>query len=83
MFDLLPTEIKQKIFHINRQDAFNKKYKKKYDLVMEDLQYTIEELTFYFDLSDYCDNCPCDENDEGISGYILTYLEDIQPRWSP
>ena len=42
MFDLLPTEIKQKIFHINRQDAFNNKYKKKYDLVMEDLHYNIE-----------------------------------------
>ena len=83
MFDLLPTEIKQKIFHINRQDALNKKYKKKYDLVMEDLQYTIEELPFYFDLSDYCDNCPHDENDEPISVYILIYLEGIQPLWSP
>ena len=30
MFDLLPTEIKRKIFLINRQDALNKKYKKKY-----------------------------------------------------
>ena len=77
MFDLLPTEMKRKIFHINRQDALNKKYKKKYDLVMEDLQYTIEELPFYFDLSDYCDNCPCDENDEDVSVYILAYLKDV------
>ena len=83
MFDLLPTEIKQKIFHINRQDALNKKYKKKYDLVMEDLQYTIEELPFYFDLSDYCYNCHHDENYEHISVYILIYLEGIQPLWSP
>ena len=77
MFDLLPTEIKRKIFLINRQDALNKKYKKKYDLVMHDLKYTIEELPFYFDLSDYCDNCPCDENDEDVSVYILAYLKDV------
>ena len=77
MFDLLPTEMKRKIFHINRQDALNKKYKRRYDIVMEDLKLTIEELPFYFDLSDYCDNCPCDENDEPISIYILAYLKDI------
>tara|TARA_R110002074_G_scaffold388957_2_gene571951 strand:- start:8036 stop:8281 length:246 start_codon:yes stop_codon:yes gene_type:complete len=74
-FDLLPTEIKRKIFHINRQDALNKKYKRKYDLVMEDLKCTIEELPFYFDLSDYCDNY--DENDEEISVYILAYLQEV------
>lgn len=77
MFDLLPTEIKRKIFHINRQEVLNKKYKKKYDIVMKDLIYTIEELPFYFDLSDYCDNCPCDENDEDVSIFILGYLRDI------
>lgn len=77
MFDLLPTEIKRKIFLINRQEVLNKKYKKKYDLVMQDLIYTIEELPFYFDLSDYCDNCPCDENDEDVSIFILGYLRDI------
>ena len=77
MFDLLPTEIKRKIFHINRQKVLNKKCKKKYDIVMEDLKYTIEELPFYFDLSDYCDNCPCDENDEDVSIFILGYLRDI------
>ena len=77
MFDLLPTEIKRKIFLINRQEVLNKKYKKKYDLVMQDLIYTIEELPFYFDLSDYCENCPCDENDEDVSIFILGYLRDI------
>ena len=77
MFDLLPTEIKRKIFLINRQEVLNKKYKKKYDLVMQDLIYTIEELPFYFDLSDYCDNCPCYENDEDVSIFILGYLRDI------
>ena len=77
MYDLLPTEIKRKIFLINRQEVLNKKYKKKYDLVMQDLIYTIEELPFYFDLSDYCDNCPCDENDEDVSIFILGYLRDI------
>ena len=77
MFDLLPTEIKRKIFLINRQKVLNKKCKKKYDIVMQDLKYTIEELPFYFDLSDYCDNCPCDENDEDVSIFILGYLRDI------
>ena len=74
-FDLLPTEIKRKIFHINRQDALNKKYKRKYDLVMEDLKCNIEELHFYFDLSDYCDNY--DENDENVSFFILGYLREV------
>ena len=74
-FDLLPTEIKRKIFHINRQDALNKKYKRKYDLVMEDLKCNIEELPFYFDLSDYCDNY--DENDENVSFFILGYLREV------
>ena len=74
-FDLLPTEIKRKIFHINRQAALNKKYKRKYDLVMEDLKCPSEELPFYFDLSDYCDNY--DENDEEISVYILAYLQEV------
>ena len=78
MFDLLPTEMKRKIFHINRQDAINKKYKKQYDIVMQDLQYTIEELPFYFDLSDYCDNYPCDENDEDISFFIISYLREVE-----
>ena len=77
MFDLLPTEIKRKIFLINRQEVLNKKYKKKYDLVMQDLIYTIEELPFYFDLSDYCDNYPYEGRDEDISIYILAYLRDI------
>ena len=76
-FDLLPTEIKQKIFHINRQDALNKKYKTNYDNVIDEVQSLGRELYYFYHLHDYSCLYACTE-DEDISFVILAFLNERQ-----
>ena len=71
-FNDLPNEIKLKIFHINKEeDRKEKEMKKKFDIVVQDLENVIGELPFYFDLIDRS------ESEEYISHFILSYLEDL------
>jgi hypothetical protein len=76
-FNDLPNEIKLKIFHINKEEERKEKeMKKKFDIVIQDLKNIVGELPFYFDLSDYCEDCEC-ENEEYISHFIIAYLQDL------
>ena len=85
-FNDLPSEIKLKIFHLNKEEERKEKeMKKKFDIVIKDLENIIGELPFYFDLSDYgeCNETlreikKCEyENGEYISHFIIAYLEDL------
>lgn len=71
-FNDLPHEIKLKIFHINKEEERKEKeMKNKFNIVMQDLENVIGELPFYFDLIDRS------EDEEYISHFILSYLEDL------
>ena len=81
-FNDLPNEIKLKIFHINKEEERKEKeMKKKFDIVIQDLENIVGELPFYFDLSDYCDceccDCEFNENEDDLSHFIIAYLEDL------
>ena len=47
-FNDLPSEIKLKIFHLNKEEERKEKeMKKKFDIVIKDLENIIGELPFY------------------------------------
>ncbi len=63
----LPTDLKRMIFNINREDAVNKR-KKKFNLVIHELEGVVEESQFYFGYEDE------DLKHVGLYQYVLEYI---------
>lgn len=77
-FNDLPSEIKSKIYNINKEEEQKEYYKKKYKICMDELKMIIEELPFYFDLSEYVDEEMDDIGDDTICSFILVYQLELR-----
>lgn len=78
-FNDLPFEIKSKIYKMNKDDEQIKSNKKKYDNCMNELNMILEELPFYFDLSDYVEGDDEDDIDEhNICYFIIGYQLEVK-----
>ena len=48
-FNDLPSDIKSKIFKINKDDDYKKYYKSKFNNCIDELNMIVESIPFYFD----------------------------------
>lgn len=77
-FNDLPCDIKSKIFKINKDEEEIQNNKLKYNTCMNELNMIIEELPFYFDLSDYVDEETDEIDQDNICYYIIGYQLEIR-----
>lgn len=77
-FNDLPFEIKSKIYKMNKDEEQIKCNKKKYNNCMNELNGIIEELPFYFDISDYIEEDMEDIGDNEICSFILVYQLELK-----
>ena len=76
MFDMLPEECEDLIFQFhnkNIEDMNREHHKKKFNLVLDQLQECSEDCIYYYGLQDYQEH---EYLDLIFSAYLLDYLED-------
>lgn len=77
-FNDLPFEIKSKIYKMNKEEEQKEHYKKKYNNCMNELNMIIEELPFYFDISEYIEEDMEEIGDNEICSFILVYQLELK-----
>tara|TARA_R100000654_G_scaffold75180_1_gene111836 strand:+ start:2613 stop:2873 length:261 start_codon:yes stop_codon:yes gene_type:complete len=77
-FNDLPSELKSEIFKINKHEEQKQYYKKKYNNCMNELNKIVEELPFYFDISEYIEEDMEDIGDNEICSFILVYQLELK-----
>jgi len=77
-FNDLPSELKSVIFKINKDDEQIKYNKKNYDKCMNELNGIVEDIPFYFDISDYIEEDDEDDDDVDICIFIIAYQLELK-----
>jgi hypothetical protein len=73
-FNDLPSDIKSKIFKINKDDEYKEYYKSKFNNCIDELNMIVESIPFYFD----CDEEEIDNNQDIICYFIIGYQLEIK-----
>lgn len=71
-FNDLPSDIKSKIYKINKNEEQKEFYKKQYDKVIDEIEYVVGDIPYYFNILNFIGSA---FKEEDICFFFIYYIK--------